>query len=89
MPPFYRLCGWCARRVAVHQTDRSTFTAALDVLPNLDDTDLSVIRLDLDHARPLTACLDLKISLLLEYVVDPPDADALDVLLGVGLRLCW
>jgi len=70
-------------------SDGSKLTAALDFVPNLGDFDLSVVRLDIDYVRPIAGCLSLDIGLLLEYVVDPPDAEALDVLLGVGLAITW
>ena len=69
--------------------DGSKLTAALDFVPNLGDFDLSVVRLDVDYVRPISGCLSLNVGLLLEYVVDPPDAESLDILLGVGLAITW
>jgi putative salt-induced outer membrane protein YdiY len=69
--------------------DKSSLGIELDVLPNLGDIDLSVIRLDVDYTRPLSSCLNLTFSVLVEYVLDPGDAEQLDLLLGVGLKLCW
>ena len=68
--------------------DKTRFKADLDVLPNLDDFDLSVAHFVLGCEIPMSPALRLVFGLHADYVVDPPgDTESLDLLLTVGFGL--
>ena len=68
--------------------DGSELTSEVDFLPNFSDFDLSLTTWQTRYARPICDGLDLTVTLRLDYVIEPPDdAENLDLLLIVGLRL--
>jgi hypothetical protein len=68
--------------------DCRTLTVDWRFVPNLDDFDLTVATWDAKFVTPLCDGLDLTVGLRVDWVIDPPgDAEPVDLLLAVGLRL--
>jgi putative salt-induced outer membrane protein YdiY len=62
-------------------------TASLDWLPNLTHFDLTLTTFEVHYLSPLFSCFQLDIGLRLDHVIDPPNAESLDVLLTLGTRV--